>query len=83
MGLLILERNEWLSKYDEAKSIADSAELNFKRERASHASNVADARKREDSLKKALGIEKECVKNVFSSSSVLIRDTFCRSLMYI
>ncbi|KAI3451885.1 hypothetical protein Pfo_008550 [Paulownia fortunei] len=64
MGLLILERKDWLSKYEEAKSMADSAELNFKRERASHVSDLADARKREDSLKKALGIEKECVKNI-------------------
>lgn len=70
MGLLILERKEWLSKYEEAKSVADSAELNLKRLRASHASDMADARKREDSLKKALGIEKECVKNVCISSSV-------------
>ncbi|KAL0332373.1 UNVERIFIED_CONTAM: protein CROWDED NUCLEI 4 [Sesamum calycinum] len=64
MGLLILERKEWLSKYEEAKSAADSAELNLKRERASHVSDLADAKKREDSLKKALGIEKECVKNI-------------------
>ncbi|KAL0377945.1 UNVERIFIED_CONTAM: protein CROWDED NUCLEI 4 [Sesamum radiatum] len=64
MGLLILERKEWLSKYEEAKSVADSAELNLKRERASHVSDLADAKKREDSLKKALGIEKECVKNI-------------------
>lgn len=67
MGLLILERKEWLSKYEEAKSAADSAELNLKRERASHVSDLADAKKREDSLKKALGIEKECVKNVLVS----------------
>lgn len=70
MGLLILERKEWLSKYEEAKSMADSAELNFKRERASHASDMTAAKRREDSLKKALGIEKECVKNVLTSSSV-------------
>lgn len=77
MGLLIMERNEWHSKYDEAKSIADTAELNYKRERASHVSNMAGARKQEDSLRKALGIEKECVKNVVSSSSVLVSDPLC------
>ncbi|KAL8472840.1 hypothetical protein ACS0TY_029892 [Phlomoides rotata] len=64
MGLLILEKKEWLAKYEEAKSMTDSAELNFKRERASHVSDLTDAKKREDSLKKALGIERECVKNI-------------------
>ncbi|KAL6573080.1 hypothetical protein OROHE_002556 [Orobanche hederae] len=64
MGLLILEKKEWLSKYEEAKDAADSAELNFRRARASHASDMVDAKKREESLKKALGIEKECIKNI-------------------
>ncbi|KAL0343451.1 UNVERIFIED_CONTAM: protein CROWDED NUCLEI 4 [Sesamum angustifolium] len=44
MGLLILERKEWLSKYEEAKSAADSAELNLKREQVSHVSDLADAK---------------------------------------
>lgn len=67
MGLLILEKKEWLAKYEEAKFMADSAELNYKRERASHVSDLNDAKKREDNLKKALGIEKECVKNVMAT----------------
>lgn len=71
MGLLILERKEWVAKYEEAKSLADSAELNFKRERASHISDLTDAKKREDGLKKALGIEKECVKNVMPTLCTL------------
>ncbi|CAA0817222.1 Protein CROWDED NUCLEI 4 [Striga hermonthica] len=67
MGLLIMENKEWLSKYADAKAAADSAELNLKCARASHASDLAEARKLEDRLKKALGIEKECVKNIEKS----------------
>lgn len=77
MGLLILERKDWLLKYDEAKSAADAAELNFKRERASHISDLADARKREENLNKLLGIQKECTDNV-CSSHFLFPDSFCR-----
>ncbi|GER28196.1 nuclear matrix constituent protein 2 [Striga asiatica] len=67
MGLLIMENKEWLSKYADAKAAADSAELNMKCAQASHASDLAEARKREDRLKKALGIEKEIVQNIEKS----------------
>lgn len=64
MGLLILEKKEWVSKLDQMKATIELAELNYKREQAAHASDLAEAKKREDALKKALGIEKECVANV-------------------
>ncbi|CAH2080497.1 unnamed protein product [Thlaspi arvense] len=64
MGLLLLERKEWLSKYEQTKASAESAELMRKRDKAAHSSTLAEARKREESLKKALGIEKECVANL-------------------
>ncbi|XAR71439.1 hypothetical protein NMG60_11028697 [Bertholletia excelsa] len=64
MGLLLLERKEWLSKYEQTKASAESAELMRKRDKAAHSSALAEARKREESLKKALGIEKECVANL-------------------
>ena len=64
MGLILLERKEWVSKYDQLKAAADAAELNYKREQAARASDLAEAKKREDALKKALGVEKECVANV-------------------
>ena len=64
MGLLILERKEWTSKYEQVKASAESAEIVYQREKAAHLSAIAEARKREESLKKALGIEKECVTNV-------------------
>lgn len=64
MGILIMEKKEWLSNYDQIKATADAAELTFKREQAAHASDLAEAKKREDALKKALGVEKECLANV-------------------
>ncbi|KZV29915.1 nuclear matrix constituent protein 1-like protein-like [Dorcoceras hygrometricum] len=64
MGLLIMEKKEWLSKLDEAKSVAESTELKYKRLQASHVTDLAEAKKREDSMRKALGIEKECLKNI-------------------
>jgi hypothetical protein len=64
MGLLLIERKEWSSKYDQLKASSEASEISRKRERAAQASALAEAAKREESLKKALGIEKECVANV-------------------
>lgn len=64
MGLLILERNEWDSKNEQFKAASESAELLYRRERAARQADEVAAKKREDNLKKALGIEKECVANV-------------------
>jgi hypothetical protein len=64
MGLLILEKKEWTSKYDQMKSSAETADLMRRRDQASHLSALAEARKREESLKKALGVEKECISSV-------------------
>lgn len=64
MGLLLLDRKEWSLKYEQLKASTDKSEISYKRERAAHASALAEAAKREESLKKALGIEKECVANV-------------------
>ncbi|KAF8410272.1 hypothetical protein HHK36_002797 [Tetracentron sinense] len=64
MGLLILEKKEWASKYEQVKASAGSTEITYKLDQAAHSSALADARKREESLKKALGIEKECITNI-------------------
>ncbi|XP_068656320.1 nuclear matrix constituent protein 1b [Aristolochia californica] len=64
MGLLLLERKESAAKFEQVKNAADSAESTHKRAEASHATALAEARKREENLKRALGIEKECVANL-------------------
>ncbi|XP_030528268.1 protein CROWDED NUCLEI 4 [Rhodamnia argentea] len=61
MGLLILEQKELTSKYEQAKSSAEAAELKYKRNQAAHVSVQAEARKREEALRKSLGVEKECI----------------------
>ncbi|XVF15374.1 hypothetical protein REPUB_Repub09cG0146800 [Reevesia pubescens] len=64
MGLLILERKELASKYEQIKASAEASEIMHKRDQAAHISAVAEARKREDGLKKALGVEKECIASI-------------------
>lgn len=68
MGLLILERKELLSKYEQIKASSDSTEVIYKREDAKRLSSLAEAHKREKSLEKLLGIQKECVSNVSACS---------------
>ncbi|KAF2283814.1 hypothetical protein GH714_016128 [Hevea brasiliensis] len=64
MGLLILERNDFTSKYEQIKASSEAAELKQKRDQAAHLSALAGAIKREESLKKALGVEKECMTSI-------------------
>ena len=64
MGLLILERKELASKYEQIKASSEASEVMHKRDQAAHISALAEAKKREDGLKKALGVEKECIANV-------------------
>lgn len=72
MGLLILERKDFATKYEEGRLSSETTEVSHMRDRAALSSALAEARKREDNLKKALGVEKECVANV----SVLHKSVF-------
>ncbi|KAE8693375.1 Adenylate kinase 1 isoform 2 [Hibiscus syriacus] len=64
MGLLTLEGKELASKYEQIKASAEASELRHKRDHAAHISALAEAKKREDGLKKALGVEKECLASI-------------------
>ena len=64
MGLLILERKELAFKYEQIKASAEASEIMHKRNQAAHISALAEAKKREDGLKKALEVEKECIASV-------------------
>ncbi|XWS45087.1 hypothetical protein CRYUN_Cryun15aG0106600 [Craigia yunnanensis] len=64
MGLLIFERKELASKYEQIKASAEASEIMHKRDQAAHISALAEAKKREDGLKKALGVEKECIASI-------------------
>lgn len=64
MGLLILESKDWASKCEQAKLSTESVEVTRKRDRAALSSALAEAGKREDNFKKALGIQKQCVESL-------------------
>ena len=59
-----MERNEWGQQTEKLKSIAQDAEEKLRRELAGHLLLVAEAEKREQSLKQALAAEKLCVYDV-------------------
>ncbi|KAK7330922.1 hypothetical protein VNO77_25128 [Canavalia gladiata] len=64
MGLLILEKKDLASKYEQVKAIAESSELIHKHDSAMNKSALTESSKREESLKKTVGVKDACISSL-------------------